>query len=55
MDSGDLTIAVNFWWQSDMMAGMLEHMDAYYLRRIMKRYVLVRRSLCLALVNTGTN
>ncbi|KAL8055108.1 hypothetical protein ABFS82_04G034400 [Erythranthe guttata] len=37
VDSGDITIAVNFWWQSDMMSSMLEHMDAYYLRRIMKR------------------
>ncbi|XP_011079921.1 uncharacterized protein LOC105163313 [Sesamum indicum] len=37
VDSGDLTIAVNFWWRSDMMSHMLEHMDAYYLRRILKR------------------
>ncbi|KAL2476497.1 2-oxoglutarate (2OG) and Fe(II)-dependent oxygenase superfamily protein [Abeliophyllum distichum] len=37
VDSGRLTIAVNFWWRSDMMSGMLEHMDAYYLRRILKR------------------
>ncbi|KAI3449687.1 hypothetical protein Pfo_006352 [Paulownia fortunei] len=37
VDSGDLTIAVNFWWRSDMMSSMLEHMDAYYLRRILKR------------------
>ncbi|KAG9451839.1 hypothetical protein H6P81_004743 [Aristolochia fimbriata] len=39
VDSDDLTIAVNFWWQSDMMLSMLEHMDAYYLRRIMRRLV----------------
>lgn len=38
MDSADLTIAVNFWWQSDMMLSMSEHMDAYYLRRILRRY-----------------
>ncbi|KAL7112987.1 hypothetical protein ACP275_04G035400 [Erythranthe tilingii] len=37
VDSGDITIAVNFWWQSDMISSMLEHMDAYYLRRLMKR------------------
>ncbi|XP_057800981.1 lysine-specific demethylase JMJ31 isoform X2 [Salvia miltiorrhiza] len=37
VDSEDLTIAVNFWWQSDMMSSMPEHMDAYYLRRILKR------------------
>ncbi|KAL0459485.1 UNVERIFIED_CONTAM: tRNA wybutosine-synthesizing protein 5 [Sesamum latifolium] len=37
VDSGHLTIAVNFWWRSDMMSHMLEHMDAYYLRRILKR------------------
>ncbi|KAG8389298.1 hypothetical protein BUALT_Bualt02G0214800 [Buddleja alternifolia] len=36
VDSESLTIAINFWWQSDMMSGMLEHMDAYYLRRILK-------------------
>lgn len=37
VDSDNLTIAVNFWWQSDMMSSMLEHMDAYYLRRIIRR------------------
>ncbi|KAL3644909.1 hypothetical protein CASFOL_010089 [Castilleja foliolosa] len=37
VDSEDLTIAVNFWWQSDIMSSMSEHMDAYYLRRILKR------------------
>ncbi|KAL8548170.1 hypothetical protein ACS0TY_007479 [Phlomoides rotata] len=39
VDSGDLTIAVNFWWRSEMMSGMVEHMDAYYLRRILKRLI----------------
>ncbi|PON54432.1 JmjC domain containing protein [Parasponia andersonii] len=37
VDSDDLTIAVNFWWQSNIMSSMSEHMDAYYLRRILKR------------------
>ncbi|XP_050203422.1 lysine-specific demethylase JMJ31 [Mercurialis annua] len=37
VDSDDLTIAVNIWWRSNVMCSMLEHMDAYYLRRIMKR------------------
>ncbi|XP_076883517.1 lysine-specific demethylase JMJ31-like [Bidens hawaiensis] len=37
VDSENLTVAVNFWWQSEMMSGMLEHMDSYYLRRILKR------------------
>ncbi|XP_073024922.1 lysine-specific demethylase JMJ31-like isoform X2 [Primulina eburnea] len=37
VDSESLTIAVNFWWGSDMISGMLEHMDSYYLRRILKR------------------
>eukprot|EP00268_Persea_americana_P032769 TRINITY_DN3232_c0_g1_i19.p1 TRINITY_DN3232_c0_g1~~TRINITY_DN3232_c0_g1_i19.p1 ORF type:complete len:538 (-),score=102.32 TRINITY_DN3232_c0_g1_i19:332-1945(-) len=37
VDSEDLTIAVNFWWQSNIMSSMLEHMDAYYLRRIIRR------------------
>ncbi|CAK7346519.1 unnamed protein product [Dovyalis caffra] len=36
VDSDDLTIAVNFWWQSNIMSNMLEHMDAYYLRRILR-------------------
>jgi len=38
VDSDDLTIAINFWWRSNMMSCMLEHMDAYYLRRILRRY-----------------
>ncbi|XP_023734930.1 lysine-specific demethylase JMJ31 isoform X1 [Lactuca sativa] len=37
VDSESLTIAVNFWWRSEMMSGMSEHMDSYYLRRILKR------------------
>ncbi|CAA7388076.1 unnamed protein product [Spirodela intermedia] len=39
VDSEDLTIAVNFWWHSTVMGSMLEHMDAYYLRRILNRLV----------------
>lgn len=38
VDSDDLTIAVNFWWKSFMMSNMSEHMEAYYLRRILSRY-----------------
>ncbi|KAL4572017.1 hypothetical protein LXL04_018785 [Taraxacum kok-saghyz] len=37
VDSESLTIAVNFWWRSEIMCGMSEHMDSYYLRRILKR------------------
>uniref|UniRef100_A0A0E0N355 JmjC domain-containing protein n=1 Tax=Oryza rufipogon TaxID=4529 RepID=A0A0E0N355_ORYRU len=37
VDSDDLTIAINFWWKSRIMNEMLEHMDAYYLRRILSR------------------
>ncbi|XP_055813215.1 lysine-specific demethylase JMJ31 isoform X3 [Solanum dulcamara] len=37
VDSEVLTIAVNFWWRSMTISGMLDHMDAYYLRRILKR------------------
>ncbi|XP_038973780.1 uncharacterized protein LOC103697031 isoform X2 [Phoenix dactylifera] len=39
VDSNELTIAVNFWWKSNMMSSMLEHMDGYYLRRILSRLV----------------
>ncbi|KAH9602751.1 hypothetical protein KSS87_023039 [Heliosperma pusillum] len=39
VDSDELTIAVNFWWQSNLLSSMLEHMDAYYLRRILRRLV----------------
>ncbi|KAI8574497.1 hypothetical protein RHMOL_Rhmol01G0359000 [Rhododendron molle] len=41
VDSEDLTIAVNFWWRSDLMSGMSEHMDAYYLRILLRRIELV--------------
>uniref|UniRef100_A0A7N0TUM9 JmjC domain-containing protein n=1 Tax=Kalanchoe fedtschenkoi TaxID=63787 RepID=A0A7N0TUM9_KALFE len=37
VDSGELTIAINFWWSSVVMSSMPEHMDAYYLRRILRR------------------
>ncbi|XP_008451321.1 lysine-specific demethylase JMJ31 isoform X3 [Cucumis melo] len=37
VDSDELTIAVNFWWQSHMMSSVSDHMDAYYLRRILRR------------------
>lgn len=50
VDSEDLTIAVNFWWQSDMMSGMPEHMDAYYLRRLLKRCALVHISFGCAFI-----
>ncbi|KAK2987131.1 hypothetical protein RJ640_019691, partial [Escallonia rubra] len=36
VDSDCVTIAVNFWWRSIIMSDMLDHMDAYYLRRILK-------------------
>ncbi|EOA20355.1 hypothetical protein CARUB_v10000670mg [Capsella rubella] len=39
VDSDDLTIAVNFWWQSNIMSNMPEHMDSYYLRRITRRLI----------------
>ncbi|XP_010279252.1 PREDICTED: uncharacterized protein LOC104613224 isoform X2 [Nelumbo nucifera] len=39
VNSDKLTIAVNFWWRSNMMSNMLEHMDSYYLRRILRRLV----------------
>ncbi|XP_010535927.1 PREDICTED: uncharacterized protein LOC104811069 isoform X2 [Tarenaya hassleriana] len=39
VDSDDLTIAVNFWWQSNIMSNMSEHMDSYYLRRIIRRLI----------------
>ncbi|XP_040364728.1 bifunctional peptidase and (3S)-lysyl hydroxylase Jmjd7 isoform X2 [Rosa chinensis] len=37
VDSDDLTIAVNFWWQSNIMSCLSEHMDAYYLRVLLRR------------------
>ncbi|KAJ3696117.1 hypothetical protein LUZ60_001494 [Juncus effusus] len=39
VDSEDLTIGVNFWWESKITFDMLPHMDAYYLRRILNRLV----------------
>ncbi|XP_073223911.1 lysine-specific demethylase JMJ31 isoform X5 [Cicer arietinum] len=39
VDSDDLTIAINFWWRSNIMSSMLEHMDGYYLRRILRRLI----------------
>ncbi|KAK7277608.1 hypothetical protein RJT34_22623 [Clitoria ternatea] len=39
VDSDDLTIAINFWWRSNVMSCMSEHMDAYYLRRILRRLI----------------
>ncbi|KAI8574496.1 hypothetical protein RHMOL_Rhmol01G0359000 [Rhododendron molle] len=59
VDSEDLTIAVNFWWRSDLMSGMSEHMDAYYLRILLRRLTdkqmvrLFRILLCIG--NTGQN
>ncbi|XVE73057.1 hypothetical protein DITRI_Ditri11bG0087400 [Diplodiscus trichospermus] len=37
VDSDDLTIAVNYWWRSSKMSSLADHMDAYYLRRILRR------------------
>ncbi|KAF7818365.1 jmjC domain-containing protein C isoform X1 [Senna tora] len=39
IDSDDLTIAINIWWRSNLMSCMLEHMDSYYLRRILRRLI----------------
>ncbi|KAJ4763756.1 2-oxoglutarate (2OG) and Fe(II)-dependent oxygenase superfamily protein [Rhynchospora pubera] len=39
VDSSDLTVAVNFWWVSSIMSDMVDHMDTYYLRRILNRLV----------------
>lgn len=39
VDSECLTTAVNFWWRSDVMSGLVEHMDSYYLRRILRRLI----------------
>ncbi|VVB17064.1 unnamed protein product [Arabis nemorensis] len=39
VDSDELTIAVNFWWQSNIMSNLAEHMDSYYLRRITRRLI----------------
>ncbi|KAL1547193.1 hypothetical protein AAHA92_23699 [Salvia divinorum] len=53
VDSEDLTIAVNFWWQSNMISGMPEHMDAYYLRRILKRLTDKEMDRMLSLTSTS--
>ncbi|TXG63719.1 hypothetical protein EZV62_010713 [Acer yangbiense] len=37
IDSDNLTVAVNFWWRSNIMSSLSEHMDSYYLRRILRR------------------
>ncbi|KAI3832653.1 hypothetical protein MKW98_002199 [Papaver atlanticum] len=37
VDSGEVTIAVNFWWRSSIMTSLPEHMDAYFLRTILRR------------------
>ncbi|XP_051142098.1 lysine-specific demethylase JMJ31 isoform X2 [Andrographis paniculata] len=55
VDSGDLTIAVNFWWQSDVMSGMSEHMDGYYLRRILKRLTDKESDRMLCISSTTTD
>nr|XP_017186999.2 uncharacterized protein LOC103432306 isoform X2 [Malus domestica] len=39
VDSDDLTIAVNFWWRSNVTLNMSEHMDAYYLRILLRRLI----------------
>lgn len=39
VDSDNVTIAVNFWWKSNIMSNILEHMDAYYIRRLLNRLV----------------
>ncbi|XP_054792430.1 lysine-specific demethylase JMJ31-like isoform X1 [Prosopis cineraria] len=39
VDSDDLTIAVNIWWRSKLISCMLEHMDTYFLRRILRRLI----------------
>ncbi|KAB2016126.1 hypothetical protein ES319_D08G075400v1 [Gossypium barbadense] len=37
VDSDELTMAVNYWWRSSIMSSLADHMDAYYLRRILRR------------------
>lgn len=54
VDSDDLTIAVNFWWRSNIMSNMLEHMDAYYLRRILKRLMDKEMNQVLPKASPGT-
>ncbi|KAI3902869.1 hypothetical protein MKW92_039658 [Papaver armeniacum] len=38
VDSDEVTIAVNIWWRSSIMTSLPEHMDAYYLRIILRRF-----------------
>ncbi|XP_022771163.1 uncharacterized protein LOC111314264 isoform X5 [Durio zibethinus] len=47
VDSYDLTIAVNYWWCSSIMSSLADHMDAYYLRRILRRTKYFSRVLLL--------
>ncbi|KAI5589723.1 hypothetical protein BDE02_05G181000 [Populus trichocarpa] len=54
VDSDDLTIAVNFWWRSNIMSNMLEHMDAYYLRRILRRLMDKEMNQVLPKASHGT-
>ncbi|OAO89861.1 hypothetical protein AXX17_AT5G19760 [Arabidopsis thaliana] len=44
VDSDELTVAVNFWWQSNIMSNMPEHMDSYYLRRITRSLLVSKPS-----------
>ncbi|GMI73798.1 hypothetical protein like AT5G19840 [Hibiscus trionum] len=37
VDSDELTIAVNYWWRSSIMSSLADHMNAYYLRIILRR------------------
>ncbi|XP_045833668.1 uncharacterized protein LOC123924744 [Trifolium pratense] len=55
VDSNDLTIAINFWWRSNTMSCMLEHMDAYYLRRILRRLIDKEMDQQLLKLGTGRN
>ncbi|KAJ6736161.1 HYPOXIA-INDUCIBLE FACTOR 1 ALPHA INHIBITOR-RELATED [Salix viminalis] len=54
VDSGDFTIAVNFWWKSNIMSNKLEHMDAYYLRRILRRLMDKEMNQALPKASPGT-
>ncbi|KAJ6920530.1 hypothetical protein NC651_014196 [Populus alba x Populus x berolinensis] len=54
VDSDDFTIAVNFWWRSNIMSNMLEHMDAYYLRRILRRLMDKEMNQVLPKASPGT-
>ncbi|PKA65903.1 F-box protein [Apostasia shenzhenica] len=55
VDSDDLSMAVNFWWKSQVMSGMLEHMDAYFLRRILNRLVDKEMNNMLARIKGSLN